>query len=305
MIVHRTIKGVKAPLHEEFDLPSGSKIIRFNNLFSMLWYDDPSNNPYNSAFTAHRDSSYVKERLIFTEAKQDIYRKAKAELMVDRDLQQLIHKSKSDKRLIIKNKYGGSFSPVAYARGEEKIFNRGADGKKSSVINMAFQVGTFSGGNYQKGFTSILKAILAAQALGIKLNIDMFDSDTSAVPTARDKGKGYIICNVAKSTEKIDINKILVCSDSNFFNKSLFSGYAAQGCNINPNSELFDNNRNVYVDDNGIERYHIGTFLESSRITTDLAPFYEVIGGNMVKATSEDDKSKKEMVSQILKIAWK
>lgn len=286
LVTPKTQLGLKYPTHEEIITPSGRKIIRFSDMNSMLWYDDQDSNP-KGLYTLHKQHQYIKNRFSFDEYKQNIYRQAKAELQVDKEFQKLIHKSKSDKRTMVKTKYGGNFLPVDYSRGEEKIFSRGIDGKKASVLNMAFQVGTFVGGNYQKGFVGILKSILAAQALGIRLNIDMFDSDTGAVPTSNYLSQGYIICNVAKSTQKIDIVKILVASHTEFFNRSLFSGYSAQG---------------------PMTSYHIKTFINTHEIVKDLSPYYEVIGGNLLVdsyGNTEEGTARREMVNKIIKIAWR
>lgn len=275
-----------SPIHQEIELPSRRKILRFDNMYDMFWYEDENNYPnnYYAQFKANPDiQNYLKNRMKFTSMKEKIYREAKSNISKDKDLQKLIHKSKSEKRTLIPNKYGGNFSPVAYARGSEKMFVKGAEGKKAQVLNMAFQVGTFVGGNYQQGFTKILKAILTAQALGIHLNIDVFDSEVKAVSTAGRTGEGYIICNIAKSTERIDINKILVCAHPEFFNFSLFTGYGAQGLN---------------------KQYHIGGFIYERDIIKDLSPYYEVIGGNMLRTSSEGTEQK-EMINTLIKIAWK
>ena len=277
----------KPPSHQEIICPSGRKIIRFDNLYDLLWYDDRENNPSSFYSTYTEGNSYKENRFKFTQAKKEIYRQAQRSLSLDKDFQKLVHKSKSEKRQTQRTKYGGNFLPVEYAKGEEKIFSRLSPGKKSSVLNMAFQVGTFSGGNYTHGFVSILKTILSAQALGIRLNIDLFDSDTQAVPTSGCLNQGYIICNVAKSTEKLDIMKILVASHPEFFNSSLFSGYSAQGISRG-------------------QQYGIGTFLKTDTIVEDLSPYYEIIGGNLVQTLSSDmSEEKKIMVEQVIKIQWR
>ena len=267
---------MKQPIHQEIICESGRKIYRLNNLYDVNWYDDFKNNP-NGYYNVNYDTNYHynKEKFILTPSKRKIILEARKGLNVDKDFQDLIYQEKSNKRKAYKNKFGGNFLPVQYARSEEKIFERHTSGKIAPTINMAFQVGTFTGGNYTKAFTKIVKAILMAQAMGVKLNIDMFDSDTRAVV-----GGGYIVVNVAKSTEKLDFNKILMCSDDRFFHISLFNAYSCQDLT---------------------GHFSIGTFLQGTEITQDLAPYYDVIGGNI----TEIDENDREMVSKLIKIAMK
>lgn len=270
---------MKQPIHQEIICESGRKIYRLNNLYDVNWYDDFKNNP-NGYYNVQYDTNYHynKEKFILTPSKRKIILEARKGLNVDKDFQDLIYQEKSNKRKAYKNKFGGNFLPVQYARSEEKIFERHTSGKIAPTINMAFQVGTFTGGNYIEAFTKIVKAILMAQAMGVKLNIDMFDSDTRAVV-----GGGYIVVNVAKSTEKLDFNKILMCSDDRFFHISLFNAYSCQDLT---------------------GHFSIDTFLQGTEITQDLAPYYDVIGGNITEI-DENNPDKREMVSKLIKIAMK
>lgn len=273
---------MKQPIHQEIICESGRRIYRLNNLYDVNWYDDFKNNPngyYNrNCGTDRQMKDYNKEKFILTASKRRILLEARKGLTVDKDFQELIYQEKSNKRKAYKNKFGGNFLPVQYARSEEKIFERHTSGKIAPTINMAFQVGTFAGGNYTQAFTKIVKAILMAQAMGVKLNIDMFDSDTRAV-----RGGGYIVVNVAKSSEKLDFNKILMCSDNRFFQISLFNAYSCQ--------DLTDH-------------FTVGTFLQGGQITRDLSPYYDVIGGNITEVNQENP-DKREMVSKLIKVAMK
>ena len=111
------------------------------------------------------------------------------------------------------------------------------------------------------------------QAMNIAVNIDVFDSDTQAIG----KSNSYVICNVAKSNEKLNFKNILTASHKEFFNFTLFNGYSASRC-----------------------QKKIGTFLSESLIIKDLAPMYDVIGGNLLLDGFEDEQ--KQLVSKILKI---
>lgn len=273
--------------HELIVCPSGRKIIRFDRLNDLLWYDRPENNPngigviresHHNGGISSSTEKYLKERFTITDFKKRILSKARQNLAVDKDFQELIHKSKSDKRKAIQNKYGGNFLPTEYAKNSDYMFERHIPGKKATTLNMAFQVGMLQNEDYSSGFVKILKTILMAQAMNIRCNIDMFDSDTAAVP-----GGGYIIVNVAKSTEKVDFNKLLISAHEQFFHHTLFNGYSAQSLDT---------------------QYHIGTFLYSPKITQDLSPYYEVIGGNFLP-NSQGDSESRAMVSQLFKIAWK
>ena len=98
-----------------------------------------------------------------------------------------------------------------------------------------------------------------------------FDSDTEAIGN----GPSYVLCNVAKSNEKLNLKNLLASSHSEFFNITLFNGYSASG-----------------------RQRHIGTFLSKSRIVQDLSSKYDVIGGNMLNNNSEN----RELFSKVLKI---
>ena len=272
--------------HELIVCPSRRKIIRFDKLNDLLWYDRPENNPngvgvrrelYGGELQDYT-KAYIKERFLISKNKSRILSEARQNLAVDKDFQELIHKSKSDKRKAIKNKYGGNFLPTEYVKNSDYMFERYIPGKKATTINMAFQVGVLQGDDYSSGFVKILKTILMAQAMNIRVNIDMFDSDTAAVP-----GGGYIIVNLARSTEKVDFNKLLISCHEEFFNYTLFNGYSAQDLT---------------------EMYNIGTFLSTNQITRDLNPYYEVIGGNFLPNPEENSETN-AMISQLFKIAWK
>ena len=279
------ITSTGIPSHEIITCESGRKIIRFDKLNNLLWYDNRENNPRGIGFQNWSDNNiadYKKERFTITERKKKILSEAKRSMSIDKDFQNLIHKSKSDKRKAVQNKYGGSFLPVEYAKNSDYMFERYVPGKKATVLNMAFQVGMLSEGDYGSGFVKILKTILMAQAMNIRCNIDMFDSDTAAVP----ENGGYIIVNLARSTEKIDFNKLLISSHQQFFNFTLFNGYSAQNLN---------------------RQYHIRTFLSNDKIIKDLNPYYEVIGGNFLHRPEDptQNSEQREMVNQLFKIAWK
>lgn len=256
-------------------LPSGSMFIRFADLEDAYYYDDPSLNPTGIGIrriTDHYEedhvSKYMRERSIMTPEKYKIIEDVKKEVESDRSFLELIYKSKSEKRKYVLNKFVGNLSIVDYARHSDKLFNRLMPGAKKQTLNLAFQVGTFLGGNYNESFKKIIKTIMTCQALNIALNIDMFDSDTNAV-----KGcPSYVMINVACSSEKINYKKIMATSYREFFTYTLFNGYSASG-----------------------RHNRIGTFLSQSTIMSDLGPYYDVIGGNMLT----DNEG---MTSKVLKI---
>lgn len=267
-------------------LKSGAKLIRFDNLQDIFWYDDPRNNPNgigiresleytgNHHYYLQSQEKYFRERMILTERKQKLIDTAMKNMQMDKEFLELVYKAKSVKREYRLNRFGGNLSMPHYVSNSEKIFKKGKPGAKKVTLNMAFQVGVFTGGDYTGSFVKILKTILMCQAMGINLNIDMFDSDTEAIGL----GPSYVICNVAKSNEKLNMKSVLTSSHSNFFNCTLFNGYSASG-----------------------DARHIGTFLSESQIREDLAPMYDVIGGNTLTNPGEGDEQK-EMVSRILKI---
>jgi hypothetical protein len=267
-------------------LESGSKLIRFDNLSDIFWYDIPANNPDGIALkrdiqhggdisyylSNHRE--YFRDRNILTAHKQKIINIAMKDMSVDKDFLELVYKAKSSKREFTLNRFEGNLSMPHYASNSEKIFKRGRPGAKKLTLNLAFQVGTFVGGDYTKSFVKILKTILMCQAMNINVNIDMFDSDTYAIGN----GMGYVICNVAKSSEKLNLKNILACSHREFFSTTLFNGYSASG----------------------IQR-SIGTFLPEKRLIEDLSSRYDIIGGNTLRIPG-DNEEQREMVSRILKI---
>lgn len=260
---------------------SGATLVRFNSLKDLFWYDIIKNNvsgisikSYNSTLEYERNlSRYFKERSILTARKQEIIKKAMKSLKTDKDFIELVYKAKSIKRKQVLNKFGGNLSMPHYASNSEKIFNKGVLGAKKATLDIAFQVGTFSGRDYENSFISIIKTILMCQAMNISVNIDMFDSDTSAI-----QGGAYVICNVLNSREKLNLKNILTCSHIEFFNCSLFNGYSASG-----------------------KQRHIGTFLPERTIIKDLSDRYDIIGGNTIREVGEN-KEQREMISRILKI---
>lgn len=268
------------PQFEDIKLPSGRRIIRFSDLESLFFYDVLKNNPTGLGMRGLEDGSYGLEKLYLenrvkiTPSKQRILDEAQRDIKLDKDFLNLVYKAKADKREYKLNKHGGNLSMPQYASNAEKIFKQGKPGAKKQTLNIAFQVGTFVGHNYEDAFIRIVKTVLMCQAMNIALNIDVFDSDKSAI-----KGGGYVICNVIKSSEKINYRKLLACSHPEFFNGSLFNGYSASG-----------------------NHDYIGGFLEESEIIKDLSPFYDVIGGNLV-LDKKADNEKQKMVSSILKIS--
>ena len=268
------------PIVTKLKLESGSKLVRFSDIQDAYWYDNPENNPFGISIRGLRQRSssdrrqldqYFKERSILTQEKIDIMNKAKSEFQRDPEFLKLVYKGKSLKRKFEINKFVGNLSIVDYAKGADKIFKKSVPGAKKQTLNMAFQVGTFVGGNYVDAFTRILKTIMMCQAMNINVNIDVFDSDVSGI----DGGLGYCIINVAKSSEKINFIKILTASHEEFFRYTLFNGYSAYG---DPRDT------------------HINGFIGTNRITKDLGPMYDVIGGNLLNNESN------EMLSKILKI---
>ena len=256
-------------------LESGSMFIRFADLEDAYYFDDRTKNPRGIGIRnidefdeARGVGLYLKERSIMTPQKYKMIEDVKKEVETDRSFLELIYKSKSEKRKYVLNKFVGNLSIVDYAKHSDKLFHRLMPGAKKQTLNLAFQVGTFLGGNYQESFKKIIKTIMTCQALNIALNIDMFDSDTHAV-----KGcNSYVMINVANSSEKINYKKIMATSYREFFSYTLFNGYSASG-----------------------KQDHIGTFLSQDKVMRDLGPYYDVIGGNML---SDVDG----MTSKVLKI---
>ncbi len=165
-------------------------LVRFNDIYDLFYFDEYENNPNGLGRNrsgnvgiqdSNRIKAYKKKRLIISKDQQNIIDRAMKEVSVDKDFLDLVHKAKSEKRKYDVNKFCGNFSPVPYARQEDKIFKKSIPGAKKSTLDMAFQIGTFQGGNYTKSFISIIKTIFMAQALGIHLNIDVFDSDGCAI----------------------------------------------------------------------------------------------------------------------------
>lgn len=261
---------------EYYQLASGAKLVRFVNMTSILEHDRICDRDKSLGWRSRgRDlymEKYMDTRRQMNYKKRQIIRKAQKELSMDKDFLDLIYKAKTAKRKYTPNKHGGILSMPAYVTNSKEVFLKRKPGAKKSTIDMAFQVGRLSGENYTSGFVGIIKTILMAQALNINLNIDMFDSDTSAIGDEA----CYTIVRVADSRRKLNMNDILLCSDSNFFNFTLFNSYSASG---NP--------------------YDIGSFLKSNRIKEDLSPMYDVIGGNMLS----EDPEVKGTVSKLMKIA--
>lgn len=264
-------------------LDSGYTMVRFDTLDDLFWYDERANNPNGIAMRRYGDgedyTEYKKQRHLMNATKQKLINRAKKELQVDKDFLKLVYKAKSDKRGFEMSKFGGILSMPCYARGEDKMFKKAKIGAKKMTLNMAFQVGTMCGGDYEGSFVAIIKTIIMAQSLNISLNIDMFDSDYGAP-----SGGGYVLCCVAKSTTKLNMKNILACSHPEFFNVSLFNGYSGAGLN---------------------RQGHISGFLPQHQIVADLSQYYDIIGGNMLRSGASHDSSDSPMMSKILKIAWK
>lgn len=253
------------------NLPSRRLLVKLNTLEDAFYYDIRENNPHGISISKNNSAeirAYLKDRLIMTPKKEDIIKEAQSQLSIDKDFLSLVYKGKSLKRKFDKNKFCGNLSMADFAAQEEKIFNKSVPGAKKQSLNIALQVGTFVGGDYEQAFIKIVKTVLMCQAMNISLNIDVFDSDTAALPTG-----GYIIINIARSHEKLDLRRLLVSSHREFFNYTLFNSYSASGV-----------------------QQVIGTFLSTSRINQDLSPYYDVIGGNLLQENHT-------MASQILKIA--
>lgn len=256
-------------------LPSGSHFIRFESLQDIFWFDERENNPNGIGIRHSNDAlNYKAKRSVLSESKNRLIAQAQKELSVDKDFLALVYKGKSQKRRFDLNKFVGNLSMPHYASQNDKIFKKSEPGAKKQVLNMAFQVGTFVGGNYTESFIKILKTIMMCQAMNINVNIDMFDSDTYAI----NRENGYVIVNVAKSSEKLNFRTILAASHNEFFNYTLFNGYSASG-----------------------KQQSIGTFLGESRIIRDLGEMYDVIGGNLLLDTP-GHQSGSDLVSKILKI---
>lgn len=262
-------------------LASGARLIRYDNLEDIFFYDERKNNPDGLGFewcnTSYSDmhssiTRYKRDRRILTESKLKLIAKAQENLSQDKEFLDLVYKAKSAKRAFKLNKFGGNLSMAHYASNNEKVFKKNKEGAKKQTLNMAFQVGTFAGGNYEQSFQRIIKTIMMCQAMNINVSIDMFDSDTSAI----NSGPSYVICNVCKASEKLNLRNILAASHSMFFHFTLFNGYSGSD-----------------------SQYHIGTFLSQERIIRDLAPMYDVVGGNLLINENSEDR---EMVSKILKI---
>jgi hypothetical protein len=266
----------KEPLFKYKTLPSGSRFLRFSSLEDIFYYDDRAVNPHGlgMGYDDYREGAmqYFQERLILTPTKMAIIERAQKEVSMDPEFLELVYKGKSLKRQFELNRFVGNLSIPHYAMQNEKIFKKSEPGAKKQTLNMAFQVGTFVGGNYTESFVRILKTIMMCQAMNISVNIDMFDSDTRAI----NNGACYVVANVAQSCEKLNMKAVLAASHSEFFRITLFNGYSASGC-----------------------QKSIGTFLDQDRIIKDLAPMYDVIGGNMLPNSSAQGN---DMVAKILKI---
>lgn len=262
-------------------LESGRKLVRFDNIQDIFWYDNPENNPSGITIRDEdpeqyfkRNKLYFNQRNILTKRKRQIIDKAMKSMSTDKEFLEIVYKAKSVKRAYKLNRFGGNLSMPHYVTNSEKIFKKGRPGAKKVTLDMAFQVGTFVGHDYESSFVNILKTILMCQAMNINVNIDMFDSDSTGI----NNKDSYVICNVAKSYEKLDLKKILTCSHREFFNVTLFNGYSASG-----------------------EFGHISGFLEEYKLQEDLSPMYDVIGGNTLSNPGETDEQQ-DMINRILKI---
>ncbi len=270
----------KQPIVRQERTESSALLIRFDSLSDAFWYDEETNNPLGLGFKTNSPlhygsdfANYKKFRNILSKRKRDLIARAKKEMSIDKDFLKLVYKAKSHKREFTLNKFGGNLSMPHYAIGAEKVFKRSTPGAKKLTLNLAFQVGTFIGSNYEDSFIKILKTVLMCQAMNIIVNIDMFDSDTRAMFQ-----ESYVIVNVASSVNKLNLKEILVCSHEEFFRVTLFNAYSAGG---------------------KVDR--IGTFLDESVIIRDLSRYYDVIGGTTIREVGNNGEEK-EMVSRILKI---
>ena len=251
-------------------LLSGAKLLRFDCLEDLFYFDDIEVNPdglgmenidfYNDYFT---------NRFTLNTAKIEVLQNAQKEISMDEEFLRIIYRGKTSKRSFVKDKFIGNLSVPAYSSGSDKIFQRMMPGAKKQTLNMAFQVGILSC-NYAENFKKILKTILVCQAMGISLNIDMYDSDTLAI----DGCPSYVIVNVAKSCEKLDFRQLMACYHEEFFSVSLFNGYSGSG-----------------------SQYQIGTFLPENSIIRDLADKYDILGGSMRSGIENE-----EMINKLLKI---
>ena len=260
-------------------LPSGANFVRFESLQAIFEFDDITTNPRGLGMSTVREEPesarrYFEERATFTKNKIALVSKAQKELSIDKEFLELVYKGKSQKRKFDLNKFTGNLSMSHYAANHDKIFKKSMPGAKKQTLNMAFQVGTFVGGNYSGSFTKILKTILMCQAMNISVNIDMFDLDTQAIGNKA----SYVMVNVAKSSEKLNFREILAASHREFFRMTLFNGYSASG-----------------------DQRRIGTFLDQSRIIRDLGTMYDVIGGNILLDQAGHQEGS-PLVSKILKI---
>lgn len=237
-------------------------IIRFSSLYDLFYYDIEKNNPKGLGFSGTNiyehlvieKENYINKRWVLDDYKKNILDKAYKDLSKDESFLKLMHSQKTLKRKFINNKHKGSFNPVAYSREDEKMFIKGIPNKKKPSINIAIQVGVFSGSSYTVSFINILKLILSLQQLNISYNIDMFDSDTRAI----NNENSYVIVNVSNTLEKFDLKSILCCAYEQFFHFSLFNGYSASK-----------------------KQKAIGTFLENDVILRDLSAYYDIIAGNL------------------------
>jgi hypothetical protein len=260
-------------------------LIRFNDLYDACYWDylpNQEKHGINSSGTQYAEedsyyneqdsvSYYMKNRFIMTPKKIKLLEQIQRELKVDKSFNELIHKAKTDKRTYLKNKFSGNLSMVDFAKRNDKMFSKSKPGAKKSTLNLAFQVGTFAGGDYSGSVVKITKTVLMCQALGISLNIDLFDSDTNAA-----NGRGYTIINVANSFKKLNFTELFVFYHRAFFRYTLFNSYLQLGKNSS-----------------------ISSFLDESVIIRDLSERYDIIGGNMVNKELSQDST----VSRIIKIA--
>lgn len=292
--------------------PSGSHILRFPSLNDIYWFDSRKNNPKGLGFGegANYVDKYKIERNILTKPKIALIEKAQKAVSQSDEFNDIIYKAKSQKREIVYNKFCGNLDMVRYSRGEDKMFMKGHPGAKKSVVDMAFQVGTFVNGDYEDSFVNILKTILMFQAMGISLNIDVFDSEkhgfrTGTSPKNSNKveyqedednnddpsfnygyERAYTIVNVANSAEKLNMKNILAFSHEQFFDYTLFNAYSATG----REGEIYQ-------------------FLNEKQILKDLAPMYDLIGGNMIddsidELTYNENHENIGMIKKLIKIAW-
>lgn len=261
------------------DLDDFTHLIRFDSLYDLFWFDDKKNNPNglgrNSMYGPDLMNKYFDERWVITPEKQELLDKAQKDLQTDTSFLDLMHKQKTNKRKLEKNKFVGNFQVIPYSRQEDKIFTKQIPGKRRASLNIAIQPGILFNGEYSESFFAILKLLLSLQQLNVSCNVDFFDSDTTAI----DNEQSFVIANIFNSRQKFDIKAILCCSHQQFFDISLFNGYSASK-----------------------KQKQIGTFLDIDVIEKYLSPYYDIIAGNHLHCGDNNELSYGKMIDTVIKI---